>query len=186
MSIDAAEVIDLTLSDSEDDDEVSDSATSATESELEDEEGVIDEETRKQLHVAIACTPEARLREVVALLVDSSPDIEKAAAKHLVTRKRVPLKVIPRYEICDNCDEEFDTSERREDDECCFHPGELECNYEAFEDWDEDCHGPMDTKSNRREFPENFNWSCCDNDGTEPGCVKGRHTADSPNKRQRL
>ncbi|EEB87969.1 hypothetical protein MPER_14459, partial [Moniliophthora perniciosa FA553] len=33
--------------------------------------------------------------------------------------------------------------------------------------WDEDCHGPMDTEENRKEFPENFKWSCCNEDGTK-------------------
>ncbi|KAH7921283.1 hypothetical protein BV22DRAFT_1019673, partial [Leucogyrophana mollusca] len=27
--------------------------------------------------------------------------------------------------------------------------------------WDEDCHGPMGIRSDRRSYPDNFLWSCC-------------------------
>jgi hypothetical protein len=51
------------------------------------------------------------------------------------------------------------------------HPGKAYCDEEAFEDWDERCHGRMDTKANRREYPECFLWSCCGGTLTSRGCV---------------
>jgi hypothetical protein len=64
--------------------------------------------------------------------------------------------------------------------------GDLEVNYEAFEDWDEDCHGPMDSKANRRDYPENFIWNCCDKDGLAEGCEQGEHVpATRKNKKAR-
>jgi hypothetical protein len=55
------------------------------------------------------------------------------------------------------------------------HPGELEVDWDGdcWPDHDENCHGPIDTNSNRREFPENFIWSCCEKPGDESGCEKG-------------
>ena len=48
-----------------------------------------------------------------------------------------------------------------------------EADTDAFVDWDERCHGPMDTKANRRQFPENFVWSCCDGTlGDLYGCMR--------------
>ena len=51
------------------------------------------------------------------------------------------------------------------------HNGECECDEEGFVDWDEDCHGPMDTPENRKEYPENFVWTCCGESlGESRGC----------------
>lgn len=62
--------------------------------------------------------------------------------------------------------------------------GILEVDYEAFADHDEDCHGPMDTDENRRQFPGNFIWSCCEEDGASEGCLKAPHTVG--NKKRRI
>jgi hypothetical protein len=51
------------------------------------------------------------------------------------------------------------------------HPGKAFCDEDAFEDWDESCHGRMDTKANRREYPECFLWNCCGCTLTSRGCV---------------
>lgn len=61
--------------------------------------------------------------------------------------------------------------------------GRLEVAYEMWEDWDEDCHGPMDTKSNRREYPENFKWSCCKENGNSGGCREDEHQRKSQKRR---
>lgn len=41
----------------------------------------------------------------------------------------------------------------------------------------EDCDAPIDTQEMREEYPEGFNWNCCDQVGTAPGCTKGHHYA---------
>lgn len=63
--------------------------------------------------------------------------------------------------------------------------GELEADEDAFEDHDEYCHGPIDTESNRKDFPEKFFWNCCDNDGTSPGCEEDIHKPSVPRKKRR-
>ncbi|KAI0360092.1 hypothetical protein OH77DRAFT_1419482, partial [Trametes cingulata] len=124
------------------------------------------------------------------------PVVESPPLQH------VPRVIIHRWEMCANCGEEFDVGTPRSPVECYYHPGRLqltlrhtlhcipmlltqrdhragrlEVNYDAFVDWDEDVHGEMDTTANRREFPENFTWSCCRRDGTRVGCVRGEHEA---------
>jgi hypothetical protein len=61
--------------------------------------------------------------------------------------------------------------------------GELEVDYDGdfWADHDERCHGTIDTDEMREEFPDGFTWNCCDNTGSEKGCVTGRHEAH-PNR----
>ncbi|KDQ59083.1 hypothetical protein JAAARDRAFT_651962 [Jaapia argillacea MUCL 33604] len=198
------EVIDLTLltdssDESEVDEEESDSGTMESSQYAEEP---LDGPHREQLHVAIGAVPELRLRELVTRLCDHVPTVERAFFKELVVvreledevaeevkkygnRKRV-REVAPLWEPCANCEEEFDTNEEREEGECEFHPGDLEVDEASFVDWDEDCHGPMDTPSNRRSFPENFTWSCCEADGTTAGCVRGEHIPQGGRKKRRI
>ncbi|GLB44898.1 hypothetical protein LshimejAT787_1802350 [Lyophyllum shimeji] len=129
------EVIDLTgLSDSseeeeDDEDESGDeehTESSSSRDEDDDIEVPVDGTSRASLHEAIARVSEQRLRQIVAQLVDTFPAVEGALTRELVTLKRKPYDVVPRWETCSNCDEEFDMSTRREEEECMFHPGELE------------------------------------------------------------
>ena len=53
-----------------------------------------------------------------------------------------------------------------------YHPGKSEVDEASFEDWDERCHGPMDSKTNRRQFPECFIWSCCGGTLESRGCTR--------------
>jgi hypothetical protein len=53
--------------------------------------------------------------------------------------------------------------------------GDLEADYDMFEDHDEACHGEIDSEWCQREFPENYLWSCCDARGDAEGCTKGIH-----------
>lgn len=66
------------------------------------------------------------------------------------------------------------------------HPGKLEVDRESdyWADHDEDCHGPIDTNENRREFPDGFRWSCCNKLGDEDGCVRleGKPLISTPEK----
>jgi hypothetical protein len=63
--------------------------------------------------------------------------------------------------------------------------GKLKVDYASFVDWDEDCHGPMDSRSNRREYPENFKWTCCGEDGRSEGCQDNEHIPQRAPKRRR-
>lgn len=53
------------------------------------------------------------------------------------------------------------------------HPGELEVNWEAWPDHDEDVHGEIDTAANRRDHPDGFVWSCCGKDADGSACDDG-------------
>lgn len=214
MSQDTNEVIDLTLLSSDEEDEVETEVHNEIEYEEEDSDTVapIDDESLAQLLAAIETVSEARLRSILANLIDTNDAVQRALfnelvivpAQHQEQKRRRAEPVVSRYVACANCDEEFDIGQEREEGECRYHPGQsrafsfgiihcthtggfsgdLSVDYESFVDWDEDCHGPMDTSSNRREYPENFLWSCCDRDGTTPGCVSNEHTVG--NKRRRI
>ncbi|KAJ7690107.1 hypothetical protein B0H17DRAFT_936479 [Mycena rosella] len=142
-----------------------------------------DEASRAQLQAAIYALPEARLRHVVAGLVDTVPAVYRVLARELVGVSPVARVVVPRWETCANCGETYDLHADA-NEECTFHPGRLQVDEAKFLDWDEDCHGPMDSPHNRDEFPENFSWSCCSSDGLAGGCVTGRHSVAVPKKRR--
>lgn len=50
--------------------------------------------------------------------------------------------------------------EEEEEDEPLYwiHDGEIGVDEDEWPDHDERCHGPIDTKYNRRNFPEGFKW----------------------------
>ncbi|OBZ72362.1 hypothetical protein A0H81_07844 [Grifola frondosa] len=126
----------------------------------------LDDTAREQLRIAIATVSGARLRAVVIALAERIPAAEHALFEELVAMKRNKEKTttepVPRWEVCVNCDEEFDMGTHRVAGECRYHSGDLEADYDSFVDWDESCHGPIDTPANRRSYPENFTWNCCD------------------------
>lgn len=127
-----AEVIDLTglsdSSESEGDHDLAgmdgDEEQSGAESDGSEIEITLNEETRAQLQKAIATVSETRLRELLGILVESEINIEAALTRELVTLKRGTQDVVPRWETCANCEEEYDTNTFREDGECIFHRGE--------------------------------------------------------------
>ncbi|KAJ7650824.1 hypothetical protein FB45DRAFT_780079 [Roridomyces roridus] len=170
------EIIDLTG-------DATDSEAGAYAEEEADTDDVSDA-SRAQLRTAIANVPEAHLRHVVASLADAVPSFHRALARELLGINPVTRVVVPRWETCRNCGETYDVNADDEHDTCVFHPGDMEVDEEAFPDWDEDCHGPKDTKHNRQEYPENFLWSCCDADGMAEGCVNGKHKATASKKRR--
>ncbi|KAK5651495.1 hypothetical protein OQA88_11949 [Cercophora sp. LCS_1] len=87
-------------------------------------------------------------------------------------------------EICVQCDTPFKESENTKR-ACRFHNGDMEADYDLWPDHDEDCHGPVETSYNKRNYPEKFMWNCCDRYGDEPGCRMSRHQAN-PSKNKRL
>ncbi|KAF9016606.1 hypothetical protein BDZ89DRAFT_1141319 [Hymenopellis radicata] len=154
---DNVEVIDLTLTDSESDSEehgmpgrhgLSGSPDSDDESNASS--------SRAALHKALSSASEPHLRRVIAALVDRVPAVEQALAQEFLVVHPQSRKVAAKWETCRNCGEEFEVDAEREAEECIFHPGDLEGDEEEFVDWDEDCHGPIDTAANRRQFPEFF------------------------------
>lgn len=134
------EVIDLTgLSDSSESEEGDVNHEEAgTDDEEQDEEGdsssehdsesseieiTLNAETRAQLQTAIATVSETRLRRVLKALVETEVMVEALLTRELVTLKRGTQDIVPRWESCANCDEEFDVNTLREQNECIFHPG---------------------------------------------------------------
>ncbi|KAI0833249.1 hypothetical protein BC628DRAFT_1289873, partial [Trametes gibbosa] len=103
-----------------------------------------------------------------------TPKVKRTLARPVV----VP---VPQWEACANCGKQYDAGAKRQGAECRYHPGQLgglKVSYGALEAWDEDVQGEMDTRAIRREFPENFTWTCCRRDGTNAGCMHGEHESE--------
>jgi hypothetical protein len=45
-------------------------------------------------------------------------------------------------------------------------------------DHDENCHGTINSEWARKEYPEGFVWSCCEQNGDADGCESGVHEPD--------
>lgn len=125
------EVIDLTDLPSDDEDDGVRDEVGTEEGDEGSDAGAIDEAGFTQLLLAIDTTPEARLRSVLATLVESDHAVQLALFEELVTvqserrkhKRSHSLTVVPRYVICANCEEDFDVGEEREEDECVYHHG---------------------------------------------------------------
>ncbi|THU83158.1 hypothetical protein K435DRAFT_434090 [Dendrothele bispora CBS 962.96] len=182
------EVIDLTrLSDGSseggsDRDEESEEEESSSED--SGDEVVVDEHSRVQLRQVVATLPENKLREIMFRLIEEVPAVEYAMTREFLTLKR--KQEYPELVFCAKCNEQFDLNTEREAEECMVHPGALRADYESFVDWDEEVHGPIDCEETRRQFPENYSWTCCKQDGESHGCVHGLHEPALPSKKQRL
>lgn len=112
-----------------------------------------------------------------------------------------------RFEICEQCGEEYDVL-LNDKTSCKWHDGKLhtldgvkvyigkhrissQCLGDQEVDWDGDfwadhderCHGTIDTPEMRKEYPEGFVWSCCDEPGDADGCKTSRHR---PNRAKRV
>lgn len=122
------EVIDLTelTGSSEEEDGVhDDSSSSSSSSDSDVEEIVLDRQSRALLHSAVASASENRLRRVLVDIIERVPEAEKLALNALVTRKRKTSGLASRWETCERCEEEFDSSARRSAKECTYHSGML-------------------------------------------------------------
>lgn len=94
------------------------------------------------------------------------------------TRNGVSERKQPRYQVCDNCEQEFDVTKNKQGD-CVWHVEDAEpiVDHETFADHDKDCHGPYDQDWIREEWPEAFEYECCGKDLTSPGCQFTKHKA---------
>ncbi|KAJ4480159.1 hypothetical protein J3R30DRAFT_3288442, partial [Lentinula aciculospora] len=207
------EIIDLTGLDEEDSDQEDqedgsdqDDQEGSEQSSNDSEDSIevqINRESRSKLYLALATISETQIRSILNQLIEEVPTVEYTLTRDLLTSKRkTDHHGHERFiECCNNCHAEFDTQTKRSNTECSFHPGMLflvtkystnvlsglsKPDWTSFPDWDEDVHGPIDTERTRREYPENFLWSCCREDGTSEGCVRGAHQSVNPQKKKRV
>ncbi|KAG2075372.1 hypothetical protein BDR04DRAFT_1091552 [Suillus decipiens] len=139
----------------------------------------------EELENAVDRMTQARLRKIIIRLADRIPAFRSALVKEAMVVSDKKRKAVPRWDICANCKKEYDVSSERDEEECCYHSGDLDVDEEFFADHDEDCHGPMDTKENRAEFPEGFIWDCCDENALSEGCETGQHVPGGKLKKRR-
>ncbi|KAI9149029.1 hypothetical protein HJFPF1_11074 [Paramyrothecium foliicola] len=81
-------------------------------------------------------------------------------------------------EICVYCDNAFCNATNSEN-ACRSHESDAEMEVDEegdfWADHDEDCHGEIDLDELRKEYPNGYIWSCCDQKGSQPGCRKHPH-----------
>lgn len=53
-------------------------------------------------------------------------------------------------------------------------------------EWDWDGEGHAEDEENKEEYPEFFDYNCCDRVGTSKGCKVGWHVADEQTQPKRL
>ena len=114
----------VATSDSEEDEDDHPGTEDASEvvSDGEEVELIIDQHARAQLQKAILNVSESRLRDLLSSLVRTMPAAERAIMAELLTVNRGTREIMPRWETCAICSEEFDVNAQLDDD-CEFHPG---------------------------------------------------------------
>ncbi|KAF8847921.1 hypothetical protein BDZ45DRAFT_698792 [Acephala macrosclerotiorum] len=87
-------------------------------------------------------------------------------------------ELTPRYTTCENCAQKFDVT-KNDKRLCYWHTGDKEVydDDDFWADHDEDCHGIIEDLKDDSTYDEGFRWSCCDEDGSSPGCQNTRHKA---------
>ncbi|KAF2734513.1 hypothetical protein EJ04DRAFT_436920, partial [Polyplosphaeria fusca] len=84
-----------------------------------------------------------------------------------------------RYEICEQCDLEYDVTTNT-DASCLWHFGKLKIDYggDFWDAHDEDRDGIIDSEEIRDKYPQGFDWSCCYKNGKTAGRIVGKHRPD--------
>ncbi|KAK5651496.1 hypothetical protein OQA88_11950 [Cercophora sp. LCS_1] len=87
--------------------------------------------------------------------------------------------------ICVQCGIAFNKN-RNTKKLCRYHNGAMEPDYDGdfWADHDEDAHGEINTKDNKKEYPEGFIFDCCERMGDKPGCRRFRHESDPAKNRR--
>ncbi|KAF3388757.1 hypothetical protein F1880_004361 [Penicillium rolfsii] len=121
---------------------------------------------------------------------DASDDNnDKVNSKPTATATTGVKRLRTRFAQCTNCNGEFDVTENTKKS-CTYHPDLAVPDYDRWPDHDENCHGPIDTEENLRQYPESFTYQCCDRYGDEEPCVTDWHRErvyeNETSKRQRF
>ena len=82
----------------------------------------------------------------------------------------------------DDDDDDSDSDDEKEDSDInerhYRHTGGLQVDWgsDTWIDWDQRCHGKIDSNEMRRTYPEGFTWTCCGKLGQESGCESSSHS----------
>ncbi|KAM0815541.1 hypothetical protein AB5N19_01340 [Seiridium cardinale] len=117
------------------------------------------------------CNDRAQLKKAIDYL-DKMGHSAARPAPPLAANNKLKRKAAEAVKICTQCQEPY-----HESDNGGKRPCKLECDYDSsvWGDWDTNCFGEQDCEENREEYPDGFKWSCCDKNGTHPGCTRGQH-----------
>jgi len=117
----------------------------------------------------------------------SKPATQSPDKKRKATANIGFPKMFPRFSTCQNCKDEFDTTENERGD-CVWHWGEKQINGGSYiwDDHDEDIYSRAIELANDPAYADGYLWTCCQKKGGVEGCRKTKHQAlDHPRKRAR-
>lgn len=98
-------------------------------------------------------------------------------------------KAVSALAICVQCDSCFNEADNYANNVCRYHDGRMECDWDSdyWADYDDDAGGPRDSEYSRKEYPDGWAWTCCDEQGSHRGCKLSRHeSAPERNKRRMM
>ncbi|KAK3495013.1 uncharacterized protein B0T23DRAFT_336379 [Neurospora hispaniola] len=146
-------------------------------------------QTGEKLIEAIASADESTLRAVLRGLC-AEREVAQLISKHLYEVNKLNAakggssgskrKATSPVHICIQCGQAFEEDDNKK--ECRYHSEDMEFdeNSSTWYDWNEDCHGYMDSEENRRnpDLLGGFVYPCCDKRADEAeGCKLGYHRA---------
>ncbi|KAM7195392.1 hypothetical protein V8F33_006733 [Rhypophila sp. PSN 637] len=127
------------------------------------------------------CYDDDKIRERAYLymgkLVRHAKELEKNNAPATAAgTKKMDLKTMLDVEICVQCTQTFHKHDNY-GGHCFHHPDKIVKDEDShiWAHWDEGRHGPIDTETNRKNFPGAFVYPCCGKNGTTKGCTWGYH-----------
>ncbi|KAK6063997.1 hypothetical protein SCUP234_12603 [Seiridium cupressi] len=117
------------------------------------------------------CNDRTQLKKAIDYL-DKMGHSAARPAPPLATDNKLKRKAAEAVKICVQCQEPYHESDNGGKHPCKYHNGNVS-PAPIFSDVTS--HAGKDCEENREEYPDGFKWSCCDKNGTHPGCTRGQH-----------
>ncbi|KAJ7471200.1 hypothetical protein B0H11DRAFT_1374731 [Mycena galericulata] len=89
-----------------------------------------------------------------------------------------------KFDTCRHCKKGFDITKNKKDSSgCAWHYGNLTVDENVWVEYSEIDQGPIDSKENRKLWPQGFFWDCCGLQLHAAGCLKTEHAPHTVLKR---
>ncbi|KAG1770945.1 hypothetical protein EDD22DRAFT_864574 [Suillus occidentalis] len=139
----------------------------------------------EELENAVYGMTEARLRKIVIRLADRIPAFRSALVKEAIVVSGKKRKAVPRWDVCANCEEEYEVSDEREEGSAAIIQVVWTSMRIFLQTTTNGVMVPWIQRRTEAEFPEGFNWDCCGGDALSEGCETGQHATGGKFKKRR-